>query len=210
MKHLTWLALLLAPSHGWVHPVSFQESVGVMGYHTPRVSHFQVNKSWKYWFATGYHYLSVRPKKHLKTAHFLSTNFLLKRWNGQNYQANIYIVTGIGVSDVGGMDQAVGLGLLQFDTEDRNYYFLAKYAQIQSKTSKEMGQGTIRAGFSPYVGKFTEIHSWLIMEYQRTDILGGDTNNDITPYLRVFYKNVLFEVGHSFNGQFRFNYITHF
>lgn len=210
MKKSILVLVFLTSVDGFAHPVSFQDSVGVMGHHNPRMSHFQLNYSWKYWFATGYHHFSVRPQGSLKTANFLSTNFLLKRWNGEDFQANIYAAVGAGTSDISEESKAAGLGLLQFDIEDRKYYFLAKYMQTQSEDEAEIKQATVRAGVAPYVGSFTDIHSWLIIEFQQNDVLGGEVDNDITPYLRVFYRNVLFEIGHSFDGDMRFNYIAHF
>ena len=60
-----------------------------------------------------------------QSAQFVSTNFLLKRWNKEALQANLYTNIGVGQSRLNenSPDGAVGLGVVQFDIEDRDYYF---------------------------------------------------------------------------------------
>ncbi|MCY4524059.1 MAG: hypothetical protein OXB84_04900 [Halobacteriovoraceae bacterium] len=194
------------------HPVSFQDSMGIMGYHNPKMSHLQLNYSWKYWLATGLHHFSIRPRSQdkVKNANFFSTNLVLKRWNGSNYQANLYTILGAGRSDISGSTQDAGLGVFQFDIEDRKYYFLTKYAHIQNPDDAELKQTTVRIGLAPYVGGFDDIHSWFILEWQKNNIINSKVDEDVTSYLRFFYENVLFEIGYSFDGNAKFNYITHF
>lgn len=203
------LGLLLQGTHGFAHPVSYKGSTGLMGYQSPIVAHNQLNYSFKHWFALGLHHIR-RPGQNNRTANFASANFLLKRWNGEGLQANLYAVLGAGNSDLGESSETSGLGLLQFDIEDRNYYFLAKHLQVANEKGKDLQQSVVRLGISPYVEKFSGIHSWLILEWQNAQFSGGAEVTDLTPYLRVFYRNLLFEIGQSFDGVTKFNYITHF
>lgn len=193
----------------FAHPVSYSGSKGLMGFHSPLLSHNQLNYSFKYWFATGLHHIR-RPDQSGRHATFASTNFLLKRWNGEGLQANIYANIGAGQSQLGPTPEPSALGLLQFDIEDRDYYFLIKHYGIFNDEGTDLTQTTIRAGISPYVVNFDGIHSWLILEWQSADFTDGEDVTDLTPFLRVFYKNLLFEIGQSFDGATKFNYITHF
>lgn len=201
--------ILVVGSIAVAHPVSYKGSTGLMGFHSPKLVHNQLNYSFKHWFAAGIHHYR-RPGLENRNATFASTNFLLKRWNGENLQANIYSVFGIGNSHLGPTDETSGLGLLQFDIEDRDYYFLAKHIQIFNNERVDLEQSILRVGITPYVDEFDGLHSWLILEWQNTNFYDGKSISDMTPFLRVFYRNLLFEIGQSFNGVTQFNYITHF
>ena len=213
-----------------------------MGYHSPGLTHHQFNKSLEYWWAVGVHHIR-RPNWEDQNGTFLSTNFLLKRWNGENLQANLYMNLGIGSSSIGerggnnriidhafelgsvsekttetsigreGMRTA-GLGLLQFDIENRDYYFLFKQLRIfnglGSGAENDLTQTMVRLGFTPYVVNFDGIHSWLILEWQEVRFSKNQSRVEVTPFLRIFYKNLLFELGQSLDGVTKFNYITHF
>lgn len=189
------------------HPVSFKGSRGVMGYHSPFMTHNQLNYSFQHWFALGVHHFRMPENK--SSASFLSTNFLLKRWNGKALQANIYTSFGVGISDISGTEGESGFTAVQFDIEDRDYYFLAKHSLIASNSEIDLQQTVIRLGFSPYVEDFEGIHSWLILEWQSMDTVLNNDVTDLTPFLRIFYKNLLFEIGQSFDGLTKFNFITH-
>ncbi|MFK8139341.1 MAG: hypothetical protein AB8E15_13355 [Bdellovibrionales bacterium] len=203
------LLMVFTCSTLWPHPTSFAGSTGIMGYHSPQLTHNQINYSWKHSFATGVHYYS-KPNNTKKTANLLSANFLLKRWNGEKHQANLYAVLGLGKSSLNSDSIGVGLGLLQFDIEDRDYYFLAKYMELGNSKQTDLKQSTIRFGVTPYVDNYDGIHSWLILEWQETQFLGSTTLSELTPFLRIFYRNLLFEIGQTYDGNSKFNYITHF
>ena len=194
----------------YAHPVSFEGSKGIMGYHSPLLSHVQLNYSFKHWFALGVHYYEVPNQQMDLSAGFVSANFLIKRWNGASYQANLYGVIGAGSSRLGTNSQEALLSKLQFDIEDREYYFLASYGQINTEKMIDLKDGLVRFGVAPYVANYNDIHSWIILEWRSMELVEGGFVDDVTPFLRVFYKNLLFEIGQSFNGLTRFNYIVHF
>lgn len=211
-KTLAVAILFMASAfHVVAHPVAYKGSKGVMGHHSPTMTHNQLNYSQQYWWAVGAHYFKRPQYEDNRQAAFLSTNFLLKRWNGAAYQANIYTVLGAGQSELlGGDPQNSGLGIVQFDIEDREYYFLAKHITVANEEQTEMTQSVVRLGLAPYVGGFDDIHSWLILEHSQTKFFDDDLKVEVTPFLRIFYKNLLFEIGQSFNGNTKFNYIVHF
>jgi len=119
-------------------------------------------------------------------------------------------VLGGGQSDFDNSPENVGYGLLQFDIEDRNYYFLAKTARMQGEDSTQLQQHTVRAGIAPYVANYGALHTWIILEWTNQEVLDEGWDADLTPLLRLFHKNILFELGQSFNGVTKFNFISHF
>ncbi len=210
MYKFIFIISLCAAGSGWAHPVSFEDSKGVMGYHSPVLSHFQLNYSFRHWFAVGVHHFDIPDTRANRFSNFVSTNFLLKRWNGPSYQGNIYAVLGVGQSKFGDTSLGATLTKLQFDIEDRQYYFLTSYSQINSVREVELQDLVVRAGVAPYVASYKDIHSWLILEWRSNNVQQQGAFEDVTPFLRIFYKNLLFEIGQSFNGLTRFNYIAHF
>lgn len=125
-------------------------------------------------------------------------------------QGNLYLVVGGGlVTD--NLDQSSGLlSKIQFDIEDRDYYFLTSYSRIDTRLNNELEDLVIRAGLSPYVAPYDDIHAWFIIEWRSMNQGQQMGLDDLTPFLRIFYKNLLFELGQPFNGLTRFNYIFHF
>ena len=202
------LTVVSAENSSHAHPVAFQNSIGIMGHHTPTLTHHQINYSFKYWLASGIHY--IRRTDSAQQAAFASTNVLLKRWNGQALQANIYALMGVGTHDFLGGHRMAGLSALQFDIEDRKYYFLSKHLEAFDQDQSQIRQSILRAGLAPYQGDFDDIHSWIILEWQRREIGSDVPVRDVTAFLRIFYNNLLFEVGQSFDGATKFNYISHF
>ena len=209
------------------HPVSFAGSVGLMGYHSKALTHGSLNYSFTYDKAIAVHHFR-RPWTHAdmmedpqsmsdgmpqRAASFASGNFLLKRWNAPKLQANLYTVLGYGrsslVSGNGEYDPAV-YSTLQFDIEDRDYYFLAKAASVISDNRYDMLNSLYRVGITPYVEAYDGIHSWIIFEWNELQFFNQSAKRDLTAFVRVFYKNVLVEVGQSFEGHSKFNYIVHF
>ena len=208
MKFL-WIVLVTFPCLSLAHPVSFRDSTGIMGFHSPNQTHNQINYSLRHWVAVGVHRFST-PNAPVGSATLASTNFLLQRWNGRALQANIYALIGAGHSTLTGKDRSVGFTGLQFDIEDRDYYFLAKQQYFGDFSRRDFGQTFVRAVLSPYVEKYDGIHSWIILEWQAQRRAQLENFEDLTPFLRLFYKNLLFEIGQSFKGFTRFNYIAHF
>ncbi len=189
------------------HPISYKGSMGIMTYQSPSLTHTQLNYSFRHWLAAGVHHIAIPNQK--KSATFASVNLLLKRWNGSGLQANLYTILGAGQSHLGESRETSGLTGLQFDIEDRDYYFLAKQTQIFHKKGIDLKQTIVRTGFSPYVDPFDGLHSWLILEWKQTNLLNKVTRSDLTPFVRLFYRNLLFELGQSFKGDTKVNLIVH-
>ncbi len=192
------------------HPVSFKGSTGIMGHHSPFMAHNQINYSFEYWWALGVHHFQNPQDQDLK-ASVVTSNFLLKRWNGKSFQSNLYALVGGGISTLDGIEQkGTGAVGLQYDIEDRRYYFLAKHMNLLTKEDSAFYQSVVRVGIAPYEGDFDELHAWLILEWRKNEWGQGFVMEDTTPMLRFFYQNLLFEIGQSFRGLTRFNYIIHF
>src|SRR5690606_14285081 len=98
---------------------------------------------------------------------------------------NVYGVLGAGQSELSGTPEASGFSLVQFDIEDRKYYFLAKYADLYNENKSDLRQATLRAGIAPYIEKYDGIHSWFILEWHQFRFSSSDSSEDLTPLLRI-------------------------
>jgi hypothetical protein len=66
----------------------------------------------------------------------------------------------------------------------------------------------LRAGFAPYLAEFNELNAWFILEANHMN--KGMSDVEITPLIRLFYKNILIESGSSFKGDVQFNFMVHY
>lgn len=205
MKSWIMSLLLMAPVFAHAHPVAYQGSVGFMGYHSKGMTDMELNYSIRHWLAPSVQALRFTEGT-AKPDYFLGKlNLLAHRWNGEAYQANIYVHGGAGYSRLS--RGSVFHGGVTADIEDRRLYFLAQWDILRNSERTEATFWKARVGFAPYITGFDSLHSWLILEANRKSL--GDGRVDLVPTLRFFYQNVLWEVGSSLGGEIHFNYIIH-
>lgn len=135
-------------------------------------------------------------------------SWLVNRWNGEDYQANIYVYAGVGAGRKEGRNELAGEAAIETDYETRKLYFSAKATTVAAKGFDPLVSYQLRAGLAPYEGGFDEIQSWLIAQAQYFP-LSHEEPIRIGPVLRVFYRNVLGEVGVSAHGTWNLNFMVH-
>lgn len=188
------------------HPVAFEGSTGIMGYHSAEMTEMEVNYSIRYWFGPSIQTVRYRMDTARPDLAIGKLNFLAHRWNGEDYQANIYLHGGAGRSIT--ERRFVYHGGITADIEDRKYYLLGEWNTYRSSIRTELQTWKVRAGFAPYVAPFESLHSWFIVELKKKSV--GERKLEVVPTLRFFYQNVLWEVGASLSGKLNLNYIIHF
>jgi hypothetical protein len=205
MKLMLMGLFLMLPGLALAHPVAFQGSTGIMGYHSAGMMDMEVNHSVRYWFAPALQALRFSEGTQKPDYALGKLNFLAYRLNKRNYQANLYLHGGGGYSLL--RKNGVFHGGITADIEDRKRYFLAQWDLIRSSRQTEAVFWKVRAGFAPYLGDFKDIHTWFILEANRKSV--GERRVQIVPTLRFFVQNVLWEVGSSLGGEIHLNYIIH-
>lgn len=200
-------AFLLFGSWAQAHPVAYQGSTGIMSSFSKDMSDFEVNYSWRYWTATSAHIFRYTPGADRPDVALVQENFLLKRWNEEGFQANIYSLTGAGNSRLSGRSRAAYFAGAVVDIENRRLYFLTHFTHLRNNVKQELNHAEIRAGFAPYLGNFNDLHTWMILEASHQSVF--DTKWRLTPFLRFFYQNVLWEIGSSLKGDIKLNTIIH-
>lgn len=134
----------------------------------------------------------------------LEFNWLAKRWNNPDSQANVYFLSGLGVSNDNGDERLGGFGGLEADWESRRYYvsYENRYTDAGKEVRQEFQQKG-RVGIAPYIAESGSLHSWLMLQ---VDHFPEDKDPwTVTPLVRVFKGDYLAEAGVSNNGRFLFN-----
>lgn len=164
----------------------------------------------KWWMGAGAVVETVDQERVYSSA---QVGFLLKRWNWEDAQANIYFIGGAGyytnrvngaVIDDGGFSR-VGT---QWDYETRRVYVNARYIERRSFDGFEELDNLVdvAVGFAPYAGNYEDLNTWVILRYMD----GRDMQESmISPTLRFFYRNYLWEVAMSTRGEPQMNFMIH-
>ena len=141
-------------------------------------------------------------------------NLLMKRWNNDESQGNIYLSAGAGYEKYSSQTYGARLGELILDWESRKYYvyFEQLYLQRDNDTNlllanKDYSKSKFRAGMAPFLADYTDLNVWFILQAEKQ---AGQKQIELTQFLRFYMKNTLWEVGAGFNGDWAFNYMIHF
>lgn len=132
-------------------------------------------------------------RKDERSLHSLQINKLLKRWNLEDAQGNIFLLSGAGVAE---NDRHSALALwtsVEGDFETRRYYISYENRAIYSGNIETTYRQKARIGIAPYIAEYTGLHSWLMVQLDHTS-----KENDhfmITPLVRMFTRNLLWELG---------------
>ncbi len=129
----------------------------------------------------------------------VQATWLVNRWFGENYQANVYAFGGAGLANGVGNNPAdpgpAAYAGVFADWETRRWFtsYQARYSDGTTVNDQFMQAG--RMGFAPYVANTGAIHTWLMVEVDhRPD---NPEELGITPLVRLFKGGALLELGWS-------------
>lgn len=203
------------------HPVIYQDGVVLSSSNMPKLSDQQIMYSWSHRWASGLNYWRFNQSEDGREAKsewsLVKLNHLLYRYNGEHSQGNIYLHAGGGrlERDVkkaeGPWIKKSSLGTLagiEADWETRTLYTAVKYYHFYSSTTKSFPMTQFRLGFAPFESPYDQLQSWFMLQFMHTPKV--ERSLMITPMLRFFYKNVLWEFGSSTNGDWMLNLMVHY
>jgi hypothetical protein len=123
-------------------------------------------------------------------------NYLVKRWNELDSQANVNASVGFGGRHDSVHNDAVAVyGALEADYETRRIYSQLAAETLQSDSNVHFERYRARAGIAPYRAAFDALNTWLVVQL---DIMPQmDDSVRVTPLVRLFYNNIALEVGAS-------------
>lgn len=209
MKWLVLLTITLT-NVAFGHPVIFENGVVVSSSNMESYSDNQILYSFSNKWAAGVnHWRFSKDDKNTEIG-FARLNHLLWRKNGEDYQSNIYLLSGVGVADselqMRDTREAYMAGA-EIDWETRNLFVALKHYQFSSPAVTDIGMSQARLGFSPKETPFDQLQTWFMVQAMYTPDI--DKSVTITPMLRFFYHNVLWEIGSSTRGEWMLNLMVH-
>ena len=205
MKKIT-LALLLLSTSVLSHPVIYKGGWVYQGSFMPKMNNMRVG------YSASSKYSLVANANHFENIdnyqdYTFGINYLFKRWLNLHSQANIYGGLHGGYFKDDNTDGEVGHTFLMGDWESREHYVMFK-TDAYFYDNREQFSYIGRYGFAPFIAGMDELQTWMIVqalyyEEQSKEVI-------ITPMIRFFYKNVLWEVGYSTRGQSYLTLMVHY
>lgn len=123
-------------------------------------------------------------------------NYLLKRWNELDSQANVNASLGFGGRHDSLFNESVaGYGALEADYETRRIYTQLAAETLQSDDRVHFSRYRGRAGIAPYKAAFDALNTWMVVQVDYMPEMNESLR--VTPMLRLFYNNIALEVGAS-------------
>ena len=193
------------------HPVIYEGGKVISSFNMASYSDNQALYSMTSKWAAGLnHWRFTRGEKSTEMG-LARLNRLLWRHNGEDSQANLYLLSGIGMVDSEIQKKGtreVYMGGFEADWETRTLYSAIKYYHFSSPALTDISMTQARIGFSPFESGFENLQSWFMV--QAMIMPKVEPNVIITPMLRFFYKNVLWEMGSSTRGEWMLNLMVHY
>ncbi len=189
-------------------PMGFKGSVMAMGDFSQNWRESWVNYAFTARDAVGLGGIDMRSDDKTKSRTLVELNYtrLLKRWNLENAQANVWLFAGVGAirgNDLSGSRFVYTPGL-QVDFETTRIY-LAATARMYRASGLNHDFASVRAGFSFYEVDYDETQPWLVLEARRMRDLSDKT--EITSMLRLVHNRYFVELGVNNSRQARANFM---
>lgn len=142
-------------------------------------------------------------RKSNETFALINNNYLAKRWNSRNSQANIYLLSSVGVNTKN--SKSMGTFGVHGDWENRQLMVM-QMLEYYSHTSSWVSSS--RLAYSPYTVDYSKMSTWLIAQY-RIEYNNDQFSYMFIPVVRFFKGNYLLEIGSNGDDSF-FTFMTHF
>jgi hypothetical protein len=206
MKSIIFFLGLFVSFSVFSHPVIYKGGWIFQGSFMPKMNELRLGytASPRYAFVyNAHHFENINSYQD----HTLGMNFLLKRWLQHDSQGNLY--TGIhGGYFSDDIDEGkTGHFFLMGDWESREHYVMARAKKFIYEDDDRYSFSA-RYGFAPFVAGMDQLQTWMIIQAMYVEEQSKEVI--ITPMIRFFYKNVLWEIGHSTRGQSYLTLMVHY
>ncbi|MBL7665179.1 MAG: hypothetical protein JNM93_08600 [Bacteriovoracaceae bacterium] len=210
-KNLVGIFWLVFTASAAAHPVIFNDGIVVSSSNMESYSDNQLLYTFTNKWSTGVNHWRFSQGKEITELGLVRLNHLLWRRNADDSQANIYLLSGIGMmdseNDAQGTSEAY-MGGFEFDWETRTLFTALKHYYFSGPSLADFSMTQMRIGVSPFEAGFEELQSWLMLQVMYMPEV--DSTIVVTPMLRFFYKNVLWEFGSSTRGEWMLNLMVHY
>jgi hypothetical protein len=207
----TWSAMALACClwlPAWAGPMGFKDSTMAMGDIGPNWREAWANHALTARDAVGAGGVWMRSDDGLRRRTFAEATYtrLLRRWNAEHSQANLWLLAGVGPvqgNDFAGSRTMLAPGI-SADWETTRLY-LSGTARLYRAQGLRHDFASVRAGFSFHEADYDEVQPWLIVEARR--MAGLSDRTEVTPMLRLIHSRYFIEAGVNQMKQARFNFM---
>lgn len=200
--------ILLLATQAFAHPVAYQGATGVMTWNQPFMSDSWITYSFRPDMAVAGRFMRMEMPEGRLNYSGLQLDYLVKRWNGDDHQANIYVYGGGGNVNFHDSNGGAFFGGIEADAENRKYFSLIKAESMQTNIADDFNHIEGRLGIAPYEAEYNEMATWFMVQTQWHPTLQKKVV--VTPLARIFYKSFLLETGVSFDGDWMMNFMFHF
>ena len=196
-----FFALIILLSSLSAHPVIFKNGKVFWITQNPSFNdiRFGVSKS-NSWLIGG---RLLEDRKSNETFALVNNNYLAKRWNSRNSQANLYLLSSVGLNTRN--SKSMGTIGIHGDWEDRRFMVMQ---MIEHFSHNSALVSNTRLAYSPYAVDYSKTSTWLIAHY-RIEYNNDQYSYMFFPVIRLFKRNYLFEIGYNGNDSF-LSFMTHF
>lgn len=206
-KKFLIIAFLLMPFAAFAKPISYVGGTMVMQENDETGSTLQLDYTVTPKYAVGLYAKQDQGGKDFFTVG-PQLNYLVKRWNFEHGQGNIFSMTGGGTSRYEGKENASAWTTILADYETRRVFYSYEARLMYVDTIEKSTWQRARVGFAPYLANYEDLNSWLMLQVDYHPKKNHSTV--VTPLLRFFYKTNLIEVGVSNRSTAMFNWVSQF
>jgi len=185
-------------------PIAFSHGTTVMAeYGAGTMTEAQVFYAPKYFLSLGGGYLELESDldHRRREITYARANYLLKRWNMEDAQANVFVWGGAGqayVSELNEHEFAANPGA-QIDYETRRVYASLK-TDLQRADAFSHRTDTLQLGIAPYKHDFDSLATWFVL--QGRQYTGGiHDGTEWALLLRLFKRGAWIEAGVTDEGK---------
>ena len=155
----TFFALIFFLSAISAHPVIFKNGKVFWLTQNPSFNDIRFGFSKSSNWLIGGRFLEDRNSN--ETFALINNNFLAKRWNNRNSQANLYLLSSVGLDTKN--SKSMGTIGLHGDWEDRQFMVM-QMLEYYSYSSAVVSN--TRFAYSPYNADYSKTSTWLIAQYR--------------------------------------------
>jgi hypothetical protein len=185
-------------------PIAFSHGTTVMAeYGAGTMTEAQVFYAPKYYLSLGGGYLELESDidHRRREISYARVNYLVKRWNLEDAQANVFVWGGAGQAYVSELNehQFAGNAGAQLDYETRRIYASLK-TDLQRADAFSHRIDTLQLGIAPYKHDFDTLATWFVLQGRRYT---GDIHEgtEWALLLRLFKRGAWIEAGVTDEGK---------
>lgn len=206
MRSIIAVLIFILPLIAFGRPVGFQGAFSLISENRPMRNQQIFHYSPHHRFSLGVRHLRFEQNSIDINAGLAQAAVIVKRWNTNKFQANIYAYGGIGGAVYNSESGLTYMSGVQADAEDRRLYSYFRFTNFLSSKFENLFAYRARVGIAPYLADYDEINSWVMLQYDFQP--GQSAEHRLSPFVRLFYRNFLLELGSSTRGEWMLNFIT--